>query len=452
MAQRTSGAGPGQGSRGRYNNKTLSADYTYFDDYAQSNPGDYDYSTSRASSNLLEEAYAERPARMPRSSNRRPVSRPRGRKRRRNTRPFGAIFGIAALLMLAGAGAYAGYVYHSSRAMRQYTAPLLENVTVASQFPNTSAINLMLIGRDYDYDNSDQVLKSHARSDMLMVARVDFAHNTIRILSIPRDTGANIPNYGVQKINSANELGGPQLTEATVQQNFGIASDHYLSLDFSGFQKAIDRIGGVDCTVDKKMDYDDNWGHLHIHLTPGFQHLDGEQAMGFVRFRHSDSDIIRTQRQQALLSSLKQKLMQPQTLALIPSLLDLINQNVDSDLTAGQKVALAKFVHAVPAGNLQMTTLPSIESRDQRLVSTDQDQAQPLIQSIFGVQMPQSDLQLASSATPLTRHRRHHHRRSALLEPASGAQQSDNADSNAMPAISVSEVRAPQTATANVSD
>ena len=331
MAQRTSGSG------GRYNNKTLSADYTYFDDYAQSNPGDYDYSTSRASSNLLEGAPVERPARIPRSSTRRPVSRSRGKKRRRSARPFGAIFGIAALLMLAGAGAYAGYIYHSSRAMRQYAAPLLENATVASQFPNTQAINLMLIGRDYDYNNSDQVLKSHARSDMLMVARVDFTHNVIRILSIPRDTGANIPNYGVQKINSANELGGPQLTEATVQQNFGIASDHYVSLDFSGFVKAIDRIGGVDCTVDKKMDYDDNWGHLHIHLTPGYQHLDGEQAMGFVRFRHTDSDITRTQRQQALLASLKQKLMQPQTLALIPSLLDLINENVDSDLSGRGK-------------------------------------------------------------------------------------------------------------------
>ena len=307
--------------------------------------------------------------------------------------------------------------------MRQYAAPLLENATVASQFPNTPAINLMLIGRDYDYNNSDQVLKSHARSDMLMVARVDFAHNAIRILSIPRDTGANIPNYGVQKINSANELGGPQLTEVTVQQNLGIASDHYVSLDFSGFVKAIDRIGGVDCTVDKKMDYDDNWGHLHIHLTPGYQHLDGEQAMGFVRFRHTDSDIIRTQRQQALLASLKQKLMQPQTLALIPSLLDLINENVDSDLSAGQKVALAKFVHAVPAGNLQMTTLPSDENPGQRMVSTDRDQAQPLIQSIFGVQMPQSDLQLASSATTIQPRRHHRHHRHSELQEATGSGQ-----------------------------
>ncbi len=444
MAQRTSGAG----SRGRYNNKTLSADYTYFDDYAQSSPDGYDYSTSRASSNLLDEASVERPARQPRSSNRRPTGGRRLKKRRRSARPFGAIFGIVALLMLAGAGAYAGYVYHSSRAMRQYAAPLLENATVASQFPHTSAINLMLIGRDYDYDNSDQIIKSNARSDMLMVARVDFAHNAVRILSIPRDTGANIPNYGVQKINSANELGGPQLTEATVQQNFGIASDHYIALDFSGFQKAIDRIGGVDCTVDKKMDYDDNWGHLHIHLMPGFQHLDGEQAMGFVRFRHSDSDIIRTQRQQALLASLKQKLMQPQTLALIPSLLDLVNQNVDSNLTAGQKVALAKFVHAVPAGNLQMTTLPSDESRDQRLVSTNRELATPLIQSIFGVQMPQSNLQLASSET-LPRHRHHRHRRTDTQNGIDGTGSLSATTGNDTPAVSVSEVRAPQTATAN---
>ena len=105
-----------------------------------------------------------------------------------------------------------------------------------------------------------------------------------------------------------------------------------------------------------------------------------------------------------------------------------------------------------------MTTLPSDENPGQRMVSTDRDQAQPLIQSIFGVQMPQSDLQLASSATATIQPRRHHrhHRHSGLQEATGSGQPSADPVSGDMPAVSVSEIRAPQTAAAaaaaNVAD
>ena len=85
------------------------------------------------------------------------------------------------------------------------------------------------------------------------------------------------------------------------------------------------------------MDYDDNWGHLHIHLKPGMQHLNGKQAIGFVRFRHSDNDLVRTRRQQALIAALKAKLREPSALARIGPLLDAIDRHVDSDLTTDQK-------------------------------------------------------------------------------------------------------------------
>jgi len=328
--------------------------------------------------------------------------------RRSPVRNAGKVIGFASLILLAGISVYGGYLYHRSHALPGLLGSLLRNPKVADVFPQQKAVNLMVIGRDADYDDrTDQVLKTRARSDILMVAHMDFDKKTISLLSIPRDTLAKIHTHGrivTTKINAAHEFGGPALSERTVQENFGIPSDKYLALDFEGFEQAIDILGGVDLVVDKKMDYDDNWGHLHIHLTPGLQHLNGRQAMGFVRFRHSDSDLVRVKRQQTLIAALKEKLKQPQTLAKIGPLLDAINRHVDSDLSIDQKVALARFVHDTPRDQIQMSTLPSREIGSR--VATNWAEATPMIQSIFGVAPPEM---LDTADVGVHGHRRHRH-------------------------------------------
>ena len=345
---------------------------------------------------------------------RRPV-KPRRSARRSPAQKAGKFFGALALLTLTAASVYGGYLYRSTGWMPKYLPGILHPKTVADVFPHQQALNLMVIGRDRDYDDrTDQVLKTRARSDMLMVAHLDFDKNTVSLLSIPRDTRAHIPGYeGTTKINAAHQKGGPPLSEQTVQENFGIPSDKYIALDFEGFEKAIDILGGVDLAVDKKMDYDDNWGHLHIHLKPGMQHLNGTQAMGFVRFRHSDSDLVRTRRQQTLIAALKAKLRSPQALAEIGPLLDTIDAHVDSDLSTDQKVALARFVHDTPREQIHMDTLPSHPIGND--VATDWDQATPLIQRIFGVTPGQSVADIGDGGRHRRRHHHHHTVRVAAL-------------------------------------
>ncbi len=332
---------------------------------------------------------------------------PRRPVRRSPARTASRILGIAALVLLAAVSMYGGYLYRTSGTLQRLLPPLLQRQSVADVFPNQTALNLMIIGRDRDYDDrTDQVLKSRARSDMLMVAHLDFAKNTISLLSIPRDTRAFVPGRGVTKINAAHQAGGPALSEKVVQNTFGITSDKYLALDFEGFEQAIDTLGGVDLVVDKKMDYDDNWGHLHIHLEPGMQHLNGQQAMGFVRFRHSDSDLVRTRRQQALIAALKTKLRSPEALGQIGPMLEAIDRHIDSDLTPAQEVALARFAHDTPHQSVHMDTLPSRPVGND--VATDWPQARPMLQSIFGVSPPAAALTADDSEG---RHRRRHHRR-----------------------------------------
>jgi LCP family protein required for cell wall assembly len=331
-----------------------------------------------------------------------PIRRRTPTKKRRQTNRFRGV-GIFFIVLLSLVAFYGGYTYRHSSAIRRYLPILMQPPkSMADVFPNTPAFNILIIGRDYDYNNSDQVIKTHARSDMLMVARVDIANDKISLLSIPRDTRADVPGYGIGKINGAHAHGGPKLTAETIETNFGVQSDKYVALDFQGFEQAIDRLGGVDLVVDKKMDYDDNWGHLHIHLKPGPQHLSGAQAMGFVRFRHSDSDIVRVQRQQALLAAIKDKLKNPATLAMVPDLLDIFDRHLDSDLTDEQKVTFARFIHDTPRDQIKMETLPSVETNGP-FVLTDWAKAGPMIQGIFGVDPPSHIV----GDSPGIRHRHH---------------------------------------------
>ena len=332
--------------------------------------------------------------------------------RRQKNRILGKILGTATLLTLAAASVYGGYLYHSSHVLPSLIGSIMGHKSVADVFPHQQVLNLMVIGRDRDYSDSDQILKSRGRSDMLMVAHLDFDKKAVSLLSIPRDTLAQIPGHGTTKINAAHKYGGPPLSEQTVQDNFGIPSDKYVALDFDGFEKAIDILGGVDLVVDKKMDYDDNWGHLHIHLKPGMQHLNGQQAMGFVRFRHSDSDLVRTKRQQTLLAALKSKMRSPETLTKIGPLLDTIDSHMESDLSMDQKVALARFVHDTPREEVHMATLPSREAGSN--VAPDWPKAAPVIQSIFGIAPDGLRVAGADADSSHRRHRRHSQRMAEL--------------------------------------
>ena len=314
------------------------------------------------------------------------------------------VLGVLLVVCIAG---YVGYfLARMGSGARGMIGPMVAPPSIAQEFPGQSSINLMIIGRDYDYTNQDVVMKSHARADLLMMAKLDFADNQVKILSIPRDTKASIPGWPDSKINSAEEKGGPKLTAATVLQNFNIPEDHYVALDFDGFQKAIDLLGGVDHTVDKKMDYDDNWGFLHIHLKPGYQHLNGYNAMGFVRFRHSDSDIRRTRRQQALLAALKIKLDQPHTFIVLPDLINVMNESSETDLTNPQKIAVAYWLHSLSKQDFQMDTVPSIEGG--YYVYTDWPKAAPTIKSWFGVNPP-AGVSIAVPVVPTVASAHHHH-------------------------------------------
>jgi LCP family protein required for cell wall assembly len=198
------------------------------------------------------------------------------------------------------------------------------------------------------------------RSDTLLVVRFNPEQDQVNVLSIPRDTRVEIPNYGFTKINHANWFGGPKLVQSVLTHNFNnLELDRYVRVDTGIFREIIDAIGGVEVNVPKAMQYDDYTQGLHIDLQPGLQTLNGDQAEQFARFRYDEyGDIGRVQRQQILLTSLRQKLNSPTLITKVPQLLKLLESYVDTNLSSEELLALAGFTLNLKGDNLNLVMLP----------------------------------------------------------------------------------------------
>ena len=192
--------------------------------------------------------------------------------------------------------------------------------------------NILLYGVDNDAGGSD--------TNMLM--RFDAVNKTVDVVSLPRDT---LMSNG-HKLNSSYNNGGTEKLRSNIEDMLGVPVDFYVSVDLKGFIALIDQIGGVEFDVPCDMDYDDPYQDLHIHFKKGLQHLNGQQAMEVVRFRHNNDntgyggrqDLGRIGTQQAFLKTVAQKLMKLEN---VPAMAETFLKYVKTDLTLGNLVWLA---------------------------------------------------------------------------------------------------------------
>ena len=191
-------------------------------------------------------------------------------------------------------------------------------------------LTMLLLGADFR-EGEEQ-----ARSDTLMVAFVDMETPSVSLLSIPRDTYVEINGQNT-KINHAFAFGGEPLTANVVEDFLDVEIDRYLQVDFNGFSEMIDAIGGVDINVEEDM-YKPEEG---IDLKAGQQHLEGDDALAYVRWRGTASaDIGRVERQQEFLKAMANQMMSLGTIAKLPKMMDVINDNVETDFTNRELISL----------------------------------------------------------------------------------------------------------------
>jgi LCP family protein required for cell wall assembly len=228
-------------------------------------------------------------------------------------------------------------------------------------WPNKGSINVLLLGLDYRGEEND------TRADTQIVVHIDLAAKTASMLSIPRDLWVTIPGFGEGRINSSYQLGennkdtipggGPTLAMSTIQQNFGIPIHYFAQVDFVGFERVLDAMGGIMVDVPRPLVDNEyplaNFGASRIYIPAGLQHMDGHTALQYARSRHADNDIGRNSRQQQVLLALKQ---QGLNLNIVSHLTDIVNElagAVKTDLTFLQVTSLAQLARDVGPSSIQ---------------------------------------------------------------------------------------------------
>ena len=238
-------------------------------------------------------------------------------------------------------------------------------------FGNNERMNILIVGIDYNYDSKGILYTKGARSDTILIMSLSREAEFLNLVSIPRDTQVLIADdIGYGKINSAYSYGGIEQARETVSNFLGIPIHHHVILKVSGAKDVVDALGGLPIDVEKNMDYDDNWGKLHIHLKKGPQVLDGEQAVGYARFRmDEEGDRGRIRRQQQVVRALGRKLKEPAMLSRIEALAKVVKQNLDTDLNLWQMADLANLYSSFDFAKMRTAAIVGDDAVDPNGIS-----------------------------------------------------------------------------------
>jgi polyisoprenyl-teichoic acid--peptidoglycan teichoic acid transferase len=223
----------------------------------------------------------------------------------------GAICGLLIVLLAAGSVSAAGFLQADTiinTIEKEGRAPI--NIPEIDRAEAGEPQTLMILGSDQRF--GDKKLGIKPRSDTIILVRLDPDKEATAVMSVPRDLKVDIPGYGKDRVNSAYELGGPRLTVKTVKRLFEkpgkpFKINHIVNVDFGGFRKVVNYIGGVYVDIDRDYFNDNSGGEnfATIDVNPGYQKLKGQDALDYVRYRHGDNDLVRAARQQDFLRQLR---------------------------------------------------------------------------------------------------------------------------------------------------
>jgi len=220
-----------------------------------------------------------------------------------------------------------------------------------AEWKGTERVNLLVMGVDQRDPNE------RPRSDTMMLASIDPNTKHLSVFSIMRDTYVFVPGVGQSKINAAFAIGGPELLVNTVQEYLKIPIHYYVAIDFLGFAKVVDAIGGIDVQVKERMVHADDGLH-DILLEPGLQHMDGYKALQYVRYRGSArADFDRTERQREVLKLVATELKSPGMLVKFPTILKDVQPHTQTNVSSGDLYPLVSLGLSL-GENVQTQQLP----------------------------------------------------------------------------------------------
>lgn len=260
-------------------------------------------------------------------------------------------FALTALILLLTATA-ASYYWFSQSSLPLPKRQKRITANQSATMPESGGkVNILVMGVDHRQDDV-------GRSDTLLVVTLDTKTKQTSILSLPRDTRVKIPGYGYDKINHAYSLGGHQLTQRTVEELLAAPIDYYAEIDFAGFSKIVDAVGGVDIDVEKRMYYEDPYDDLIIDFHPGLQHMNGENAIKYVRYRDEEGDIGRIERQQKFIRAMMDEATSPSILVKLPAAISEISNTIRSDLSLPEMIGIGRVLKEAKEKGLKTDMAP----------------------------------------------------------------------------------------------
>jgi len=248
-------------------------------------------------------------------------------------------------------------------------------------------INFLLLGGD----------KISGNTDTIMLINFNPSNSKISILSIPRDTYVSVPGSPIPKINSAYPIAGPDTAVKITEDLLDVEIDYYVYMNTTVFRDIIDILGGVDYYIPVDMEYYDPLQDLYINLKAGQQHLNGEQAEQFVRFRqplyytneilkyYDGSDLKRIEAQQNFIKELVAQKANIFYFSKVDDILNIVFNNLNTNMSIGDAVKILANAGGIGPDNMEMFSLPgkAEELNTGWYYLKDDEQTRAIIESNF---------------------------------------------------------------------
>jgi len=339
-----------------------------------------------------------------------PVTRYLQPERKRSAkRTVGRILFVVLALCAATVLGIAGGTYLWAVESVAATSPQ-EQVKIASERLNIPLPGQPTVALVIGYDHRPEDGNSPSRSDTVMLLRADPDKNTLSLLSFPRDLIVDVKcpdgRSAVDRINAAYAYCGPEGTLETVRSVTGLPVHYLIAVNFEGFRQIVDRMGGVPMDVDRRYLNAQGGDYATINLWPGYQRLTGWQALDFVRYRHTDSDLFRLARQQSFVKAMKQtmrhKWKNPKN---VFKIVGALRKNVQIGTAGGKGVdkgtlkSYLLFAYGLPAGSFFQVKIGGLTGTNE--LRTDQSNIQSAV-----AEFQDPDVEAPRKATAQALHRK----------------------------------------------
>jgi len=247
---------------------------------------------------------------------------------------------IALIIFLVILGVVIPFLWNEELSQISSSGPFKEN-----------KVNILAVG----YDSN---VNGPSRADTIILISLDVETNEAGLIFLPRDTYINSNKRNFTKLNSSHVYGGIELTQKTVEEMLKIDIDYYLETDFRGFEKIIDRLGGVNINVSHNLNYVDKAGGLYIDIPAGQQNLNGEEALEYVRYRDRRGDIGRIERQQKFIDAVLERVLSPAIVTKVPGVIREVNDAVNTNIPLQDITPFLNTAKEINLSQLESKMLP----------------------------------------------------------------------------------------------